>query len=450
MNHAEVRDWAHLQSGLGGSVLFPHQPGYDEARKIWNGRIDRHPAAIVHCHSTEDVTRAVRFARAHAMPFAVRSGGHSIPGYSSIEGGMVIHLGQMKEVMINPDLCTASVQPGLTLGEFITSTQPFGLATTTGTVSGTGMAGLTLGGGLGWLMSKYGLTCDNVLSFELVTAEGEVVQASPKENSDLYWGLRGGGGNFGIVTRFKYQLYPLKGVLGGLLIHSRSRAREVLRFYRDFVADSPDELTVYSVLMTTPEGHPAIAVVPCYFGEDLEEGERILEPLRRFGSPWVDLIRPMSYLEMVRLIDETSPDGRNYYEKGCVLPELSDGAIDRLVESADRMTSPFSMILIQHVHGEAARIPSEDTAFAARGTSFMPVFMAGWDEGPAEWHMEWARSSYAAIKPFSIEAAYVNFLSADDPGRVRPAYGHNYERLLALKRRYDPENIFRMNANIQP
>ena len=329
------------------------------------------------------------------------------------------------------------------------ATQVYGLATTTGTASDTSVAGLTLGGGLGYLMSKYGLACDNVISYEMVTADGEIVQASAVENTDLYWGLRGGGGNFGIVTKFEFQLHPVTTVLSGLLFHPMAKAREVLRFYRDFAEQSPDELTVYSAMLSSPDGHPVVALIPCFFG-DLKEGEHIMEPLRKFGPPVGDTVRPMSYSEVVHLIDEITPRGRMYYAKSRTLPKLPDSAIDLMAEAGESMTTPFCQVLNQYVHGAAARVAPGDTAFVARGESYMPIFVAAWENGPAEPHIEWARKNWAAFKPFSIEAGYVNFMSVDGPNQVALTYGSNYARLLELKRRYDPDNIVRMNANIQP
>ena len=438
-----------LQSKVHGKVILPEQPEYDSARKIWNGMIDRYPAVIVRCSDASDVVEAIRFARSHDLVISVRGGGHGFPGYATVDDGIVIDLSFMKDILVDPQRQTALVSAGLTLGEFMQATQVYGLATTTGTASDTGVAGLTLGGGLGYLMSKYGLACDNVISYEMVTADGEIVQASAVENTDLYWGLRGGGGNFGIVTKFEFQLHPVTTVLSGLLFHPMAKAREVLRFYRDFAEQSPDELTVYSAMLTSPDGHPVVAMIPCFFG-DLKEGEHIMEPLRKFGPPVGDTVRPMSYSEVVHLIDEITPRGRMYYAKSRTLPKLPDSAIDLMAEAGESMTTPFCQVLNQYIHGAAARVAPGDTAFVARGESYMPIFVAAWENGPAEPHIEWARKNWAAFKPFSIEAGYVNFMSADGPNQVALTYGSNYARLLELKRRYDPDNIFRMNANIQP
>ncbi len=446
INNQDLRE---LQARLHGKAITGDLPEYDEARRIWNGGIDCRPALIVACSDPQDVVQAVRFARSHNLEIAVRGGGHSIPGYCNVDGGIVIDLSPMKDIQVDPQQRTALVPAGVTLAEFMQATQAYGLATTTGTASDTGVAGLTLGGGMGWLMSKFGLACDNVLSFEMVTAEGEVVHASAEENPDLYWGLRGGGGNFGIVTAFEFKLHPVSTVLAGMLIHPMAKAREVLQFYRDFAGQSPDELTVYGAMLTSPDGHPVVAILPCYFG-DLKEGERILEPLRKFGPPLMDTIHPMSYYDMIHLIDESTPPGRKYYDKGGTLPQLSDPVIDRMVEAGASRTTPLSLVLIQHLHGAAARVPAADTAFSARIESYMPVFMAAWEEGPAEAHKEWSRKSWASMKPFAVEESYINFLTEEDQRSVPSAYGGNYPRLLELKRRWDPENVFHRNPNIRP
>jgi FAD/FMN-containing dehydrogenase len=321
--------------------------------------------------------------------------------------------------------------------------------TPTGIVSDTGIAGLTLGGGLGWLEGKFGLTCDNVLSFEIVTADGHVRHASGSENSDLYWALRGGGGNFGIVTAFEYRLHPLGKVLAGMVVHPMTRARDVLRFYRDFTASAPDELTAYTALLTAPDGHPAVAIIVCYCGA-LEEGERVVAPVRRFGPPIVDMIQPMDYLDVIQIIDAANPPGHSYYEKGCSVKQLTDEAIDAIVAAGTAMTSPYSVVLLQYMHGAASRIPPRETAFALRGEYYLPLFVAQWPAGAGDRHVAWARTSWTALQPFAADGTYVNFMAADETDRVRAAYGANYERLVALKNRYDPTNFFCHNQNVPP
>jgi hypothetical protein len=344
---------------------------------------------------------------------------------------------------------TVWAQAGLTLGEFVQATQAYGLATTTGTVGGTGLAGLTLGGGLGWFMGKYGLTIDNLLSVDLVTADGRVLRASASDHPDLFWGVRGGGGNFGIVTAFEFQLHPVGQVLAGKVVYPMERAREVLRFYREYTSSAPDDLTAYACLSTTPTGLPTIAISLCYCGS-LEEGERAVSPLRKFGAPLVDLIRPRSYLKMITQADAGAPAGRRYYEKASTLSDLSDEAIEAMVAYSTACTSPLSQILIQHVHGAATRVGPTETAFALRGESYVICMLAAWDDGEANRHITWTRACWRTMEPFASSGVYVNFLYNEGEGRVRASYGVNYERLLALKNSYDPTNFFALNQNIKP
>ena len=441
-----------LEAHLRGKLIGPNDQGYEAARKVWNGMIDKYPTAIVRCADVVDVVHAVQFARDHHLVVAVRSGGHSLSGSSVCDDGLVIDLSCMKGIWVDPEKKTAWAQAGLTLNEFVQATQIYGLATTTGTVGGTGLAGLTLGGGLGWFMGKYGLTIDNLQSVDLVTAEGQVLRASSTEHSDLFWGVRGGGGNFGIVTAFEFQLHPVGQVLAGKLVYPLSKAREVLRFYREYTSNVPDELTAYASLMTTPDGLPMIAINLCYCGP-LEAGQRLVEPLRKCGTPLVDLIRPKSYLKMITQADRGAPAGRRYYQKASALSELSDEAIETLVEYGATCTSPYSQILIQHVHGVASRVGPTETAFALRGESYVICMVAAWDggeTGQAHRHMAWTRACWKALEPFASSGVYVNFLGNEGEGRVRAAYGINYERLVALKNRYDPTNFFTLNQNINP
>ena len=438
----------NLHARLHGPLILPGDPQYDTARRVWNGMIDRYPALIVQCRDTSDVVQALRLARQHNLDIVIRGGGHGIPGYATIDDGMVIDLSRMKEIRIDAQRQTALVSAGVTLGEFMQASEAYGLVTTVGTDPDTGVAGLTLGGGMGSLMAKFGLACDNVLSFEMVTVNGEVVRASADENPDLYWGLRGGGGNFGIVTTFEFQLHPAAGVLGGLLAYPLPHTRAALRFYRDFAHQMPDELTVFCSLGHSPDGNPIVGFLVCYCG-DMQEGERVLEPLRKFAPPVADLVRPMPYTSLLNM--SSLPRGRHYYGKGCTLLELSDEVIERLNEAAMAKTSPLSEILIQQVHGVAARIAPDATAFSARGISYMPFILAEWEKGPEEPHVEWARNTLASLQPMAVDSAYVNFLGMEEgQNRVASAYAGNYPRLLDLKRRYDPENVFRMNANIRP
>jgi len=442
----------NLKAHLHGELIGPNDCGYDANRKVWNGMIEKYPALIVLCADVVDVISAIQFARDHHLLVAVRGGGHSISGSSVCDGGVVIDLSHMKGIRVDPGQQTAWAQAGFTLREFVQATQAYGLATTTGTVGGTGLAGLTLGGGLGWFMGKYGLTIDNLLAVDLVTANGQVLRASASEHPDLFWGVRGGGGNFGIVIAFKFQLHPIGPVLAGKIVYPVECAREVLRFYREYTRTAPDELTVYASLATTPAGLRTIAISLCYCGS-LEEGEHAVAPLRSFGTPLADLVRPRSYLKMITQADLGAPAGRSYYEKASTLSDLSDEAIEALVAYGSACTSPWSQVLIQHVHGAASRVGPTETAFALRSESYVISIVAAWDEREASQtnqHIEWTRACWRAIEPFANSGVYVNFLGDEGEGRVRAAYGVNYERLGALKNRYDPHNVFARNQNIKP
>ena len=441
-----------LQACLRGQLICMGDDDYNSARRVWNGMIDKYPAAIVRCADVVDVVTTVQFARDQHLLVAVRSGGHSISGSSVCDGGIVIDLSCMKGTWLDLVKQRAWAQAGLTLSEFVKATQAFGLATTTGTVGGTGLAGLTLGGGLGWFMGKYGLTIDNLLSVDLVTADGRVLRASATEHPDLFWGVRGGGGNFGIVTAFELQLHPLGQVLAGKVVYPITKAREVLRFYREYTRTVAEELTAYASLMTIADGLRGIAINLCYCGP-LEAGERLVEPVRKFGAPLVDLIRPRSYLKLITQADAGAPAGRHYYQKARTLSDLSDEAIEALVEYGTACTSPCSQVLIQHVHGAASRVGPTETAFALRGESYVICMVAAWDNGEASQphrHIAWARACWKALEPCGSLGVYVNFLGNEGEGPVRAAYGVNYERLMALKHRYDPTNFFHLNQNITP
>jgi FAD/FMN-containing dehydrogenase len=437
-----------FKSGLRGEVLDPGNDGYSSARRVWNGLIDRYPALIVRCTENNDVLRAVQFARSQNLPLAVRGGGHSSPGYSVCDDGLVIDLSQMKDISIDPVAGRARTQAGLRLFEFVSQTQAFGLATTTGTVGGTGLSGLTLGGGIGWLMGKYGLTIDNLLSVDIVTADGRVLTANATENPELFWGVRGGGGNFGIVTSFEFRLHPVTTVLAGKVIYPIKQAREMLRFYREFTAEASDELTAYASLVTTPAGMPATEITLCYSGSP-DEGERHIEALRKFGSPISDMIHPKPYLKTVSML-RAAPAGRCYYERSSTLEQLSDEAIDSIVEYWRACTSPFSQVLIQHIHGAASRVHPTGTAFTQRHESYILGIFAAWNDDEAHKHIEWTRSFWTATRQFASSGVYVNFLGDEGEERIRASYGVNYERLVALKNRYDPTNFFHLNQNIKP
>ncbi len=438
----------NFRESVHGALICPGDEDYHSARTVWNGMIDRQPTIIVRCADAADVIKAVQFAREERLPVAVRGGGHSAGGLSVCDQGLMIDLSHMKRLKVDPVTSTARAEPGLTLGEFTRGTQEFGLATTTGIVSTTGLAGLTLGGGIGWLMGKYGLAVDNLLSVDVVTAEGTLRPAGASEEADLFWAVRGGGGNFGIVTSFEFQLHPVGQVLAGMVMHPLDRAQEVLRFYREYTSNTPDELTAYAALVTTPDGHPAIGIALCYCGS-LAEGERVVEPVRTFGPPLVDLIRPMPYLEAISMLDATSPAGHHYYFKTSTVKELNDEAISTIAEYGSARTSPWTVVLIENLHGAASRIASTETAFAQREESYIVGIFASWTEGEASTHIEWAQSFWKAMQPWA-SGAYVNYLGEEGDERVRAAYGVNYQRLRALKSRYDPSNFFHLNQNIKP
>ncbi|MCB0213101.1 MAG: FAD-binding oxidoreductase [Anaerolineae bacterium] len=443
-------DVVNLQQSLSGQLLQPGDPNYDDARRLWNGAIDKHPAFIVRCQTGQDVALAIQFARKQALPVSVRSGGHNTLGLALCDDGLVIDLSSMKAISVDPVRRIAHAQPGLTLREFVQAVEGYGLLTTTGTCAGNGLGGATLGGGIGWLMGKYGLIIDNVRGFEMVTAAGELLTVNAQENSDLFWGLRGGGGNFGIVTNIDYQLHPVGKVLAGMVIHPMANAQAVMRFYRDFSSAAPDELTVYAVLASLPDIGPAILLIACYCGSDMNAGEKLMAPLRQFGSPIVDTIKPMPYSELLALLDPASPDGRHYHDTAYSLVQASDDALESIITCAQTFTSPFSAIVIHHIHGAATRVPVHDTAFALREPHYAIVNAAGWEEGLAQPHIAWAEESLARMRPFAGQGVYVNFMGYEQESAVRDAYRANYERLVALKTKYDPTNFFQLNQNIKP
>lgn len=412
--------------------------------------IDKRPAAIARCNGVADVVATVRFAAESNMLLAIRGGGHNIAGLATCDDGIVIEMSRMKGAHVDPVRRTVRAQAGMSWGDFDRETQLFGLATTGGQVSTTGISGLTLGGGIGWLMGRCGLACDNVLSFQVVTADGSVRTASADEHPDLYWALRGGGGNFGVVVSFEYRLHPITTVLSGMLVHPLDRANAVLRFYRDFVATAPDELTVYAAALTTPDGFEALAIVPCYCGDNLAAGERLLQPLRDFGPPVADMVGPMPYLALQQMLDPACPYGIRSYWKSNFLRELSDDAIDTFVSHARSRTSPRTIAVIEHYHGQAQRVPPDETAIPLREYSFNLVLLSMWETADSAPHIAWTRDFFTAMQTFSTGSVYVNTLAADDSNRVREAYGQIYERLAEIKLKYDPSNLFRVNHNIRP
>src|ERR1700760_4481219 len=439
-----------FQAAFRGEVIQPTDFGYERARKIWNASIDRHPGIIARCSGVADVVAAVNFARENELLVAVRGGGHNVSGKALCDDGIVIDLSGMKGVHVDAKNHSARVQGGATLGDVDRETHVFGLAVPAGVISKTGIAGLALGGGVGWLVRKYGLTCDNVLSLDIVTADGKPRVANANENQDLFWALRGGGGNFGVVTSFNFRAHPVRTVLGGLIVYPRDRAVEVLRFYRDFTQSAPEELTAYCALMHTPDGIPAVAVIACYCG-DLTEGEKVFRPLRAFGSPMLDEIQPMPFPQMQTLLDPAFPDGNQNYWKSTFLRELSDDAIAVLVEHANRATSPLSGVTIEFYGGAASRVGVSESAFAQRQAQYDLPILAQWvDPGESQRHIGWARGLADSMRPFSSGAYFLNFLGEEGEDTIKAAYGPNYERLMAIKKKYDPKNFFCMNQNIKP
>lgn len=439
-----------LQSKMHGDLLTPSAPGYHEARRLANGRFDRKPALIARCRTAQDVAHAVIFAREYGLEIAVRSGGHSVPGYSVGDGVMMIDLSQMRQIDVDPASRTARIQPGATNGEVVLAAQSFGLATTTGTCATVGMGGSTLGGGIGWLMGRFGATVDNVLAFEVVTADGEIYTADANEHPDLFWALRGGGGNFGIVTNITYKLHQIGPVLGGMAVFHMAAAPLALRLYRGITSAAPDELLAHAVLATIPDFGPAMIVQAVYSGEDLSEGERLLAPLRRFGPPAMDLIAPRSYAETYMMLTPPTPPGVAYYDSAYTLQNPSDAALDTLFEAASERPSPLALINIHQIHGAATRVAPDATAFALREPHYSVVNIGMWMEGTGEAETTWVWRAKSRMAPYASRGTYVNFLGEDGDEAIRDAYRANYDRLATIKGRYDPNNIFRRNQNIRP
>jgi hypothetical protein len=449
-----------LAAAIRGGVVRPDDATYDERRRIWNGSIDRRPALIARCAGVADVMAAVRFARAHGLLVAVRSGGHSFPGHSVCDGGIVIDLSLMKGIRVDPEARTVRVQAGVLLGELDRETQGAGLAVPAGIVTHTGVAGLTLGGGIGFLMRKYGLTIDNLLSVDLITAEGEFAKASERENADLFWGLCGGGGNFGVVTEFEFRLNPLgPQVVAGPVFWEMGDSEDVLRFYRDWIADCPDELMTMVVQRQAPAlpvvppdlvGKHVIAIVCCYAGS-IEDGEKVMRPLKQLGSPVLDLCEPKPFVQHQSMFDPSFPHGWWYYFRSCDIAEINDDVIDVMLDYGHRIRSPITSMGLWQMGGAVSRVGEDETAFNGRtaghtfninGNSYSA---AGFEE-----EREWARSYWSALSPHHT-SVYVNFLMEEGEERIRQAYGpEKYERLKSLKRKYDPDNFFRLNQNIPP
>jgi FAD/FMN-containing dehydrogenase len=447
LNKATIEDF---RKSLRSQLLCPSDAGYDEARKIWNADIDKHPALIVRCASVADVINSVNFARDNNLLVSVRGGGHNFRGTCIAESGLVIDLSQMNSVRVDPARRTARAEGGTKWGKFDRETQAFGLATTGGTFSDTGIGGLTLGGGHGWLGGKYGLASDNLISADVINAEAQLLITSEDEHSDLFWGIRGGGGNFGVVTSFEFQLYPVGPVLAGLVFYPFEKARKVMQFYRDFSGNIPDELTTQSVFLTSPEGDKMVALVVCYNGP-VAEGERVIKPLRQFGPPLADHIGLMPYTAVQSMLDQGAPPGNQYYVKAHFMREISDDVIDILIENYSRVSSPLSFALFQQTSGAMQR---GNTAYGHRDALYNAIQVAQWlDPGESEIHVKWTRELWEALQPYATGGVYVNDIGgeADGDGDLIPgAYGPSYRRLVEVKNKYDPTNFFRHNQNIKP
>ncbi len=459
LDQATVHSFA---DGLQGAVTCPGDATYDTARRVWNGMIDRYPAIIAHCAGVADVVACVNFARDNNLALAVGGGGHNVAGHATCDGGLVIDLSPMKAVWVDPEARVARAQGGATLGDVDRATQAYGLAVPLGVVSATGIAGLTLGGGLGWLKNTYGLSCDNVISAEVVTADGRVLTASASENSDLLWAIRGGGGNFGIVTTFEYRLHPVgPEVMFTFVFHDGERMAEALRFYRDFVATAPDEVNSLVFCGQIPasehfaaeiHGRPFIVLGALYVGP-VADGERVVQPLRDFGAPLLDFSGPTQYVDAQTIFDADYPAGMRYYWKSLNLTTLSDEVIDVIADHARRQPSPLSTVDLWHIGGQMRRVGQDESAFNGRQAAFVVNPEANWtDSADDAANIAWVRDLIAALQPFSDGSRYLNFPGFQEEGdsMMRDAFGAQYARLAQVKARYDPTNLFRLNQNIKP
>ena len=434
-----------------GDLLRPDSAAYDSARKVWNGMIDRRPACIARCRTTTDVQEAIRFARENSLPIAIRGGGHNAAGLGVVDDGVVIDLSGMRDVSVNVAKRTARAGGGATWADFDRATAEHGLATTGGAISSTGIAGLTLGGGLGWLMRSCGLTCDNLIGADVVTADGQLLHASETENADLFWALRGGGGNFGVVTSFEYKLHPVSTVLGGMLVYPLARARDVLRLYREVTESAPDELTVFAGLMYSPDGVPIVALVICYNGP-AADGETAIAPFRAFG-PIAGEVGPMPYAALQTMLDAGFPSGLQVHWRSEFVTSIPDDLIEAAVSAFEKVPSPLSALMLEQFGGAVSRVPRDATAFDQRDSNYNFVIISRWtDPSQAQANVAWARGTSEAAKPFTNGHVYVNYIGAGEaPDRVRAAFGADkYDRLVSIKRKYDPMNVFRINQNIVP
>lgn len=460
MSTLTTGDTEKLADALRGDLITPADPRYDQARRVWNGDIDRHPPLIARCADDADVCTAVTFAAERGLPIAVRGGGHSVAGHGLCDDGLVVDLSRMRAVTVDPGRRLAHVQGGALWQDVDPDTQAHGLATTGGIVSETGVGGLTLGGGIGHLMRRCGLTVDNLVEADLVTADGRIVRVDSTTDPELLWALRGGGGNFGTVVRFGLQLHDVgPTVLAGMIIHSLDDALSILSHYRDLIADAPDVLgTILNLRLCPPipavperlHGSPVVAVNVCWSG-DIEEGQAFLRPLRDFGRPLLDTVVPMPYVDFQQAVDRTSPPGKHYYWRSVDFGPLTDEVIETVVEHASRITSPLSAVPVYHLGGAVGRVPEDATAFGPRHAGHNINMFGAWEPsgGDRDRHVAWVREFSEAMAPHAV-GQYVNFLNDEGTDGVRAAYGRRWQRLLAVKRRVDPQNLFRYNFNIDP
>ena len=448
-----------LREGVRGHVVTADDADYDEARKVYNGMIDRRPRVVVRCVDAGDVMATVGFARENGLDLSVRGGGHSVPGFGTNDDGVVIDLSPMKGVRVDPVARTVRAEGGCTWGDFNHATYAFGLATTGGIISTTGIAGLTLGGGIGYLSRGLGLSLDNLLSVDVVTADGRFLVASEKENEDLFWALRGGGGNFGVVSSFEYRLHPVKDIYAGIFFFPLERTRDVLEFYRDYIAGAPEQMGVFPAFQIAPPlpfipeaevGKTFCIMVSCWAGP-LDEGEKALEPIRTAAPTVAEMVTPMPYPALNAAFDPLLPPGLQHYWKASFASELTDGAIEAHLEHGPKVPALSSTMHIYPINGACHRVPSDATAFAYRDATFATVIAGMWPEASDnERNIGWVKDYYRALEPHSAAGGYINFMADDDQGRIRENYKGNYDRLTSIKRTYDPDNLFHLNQNIKP
>ena len=450
MNDANQLD--QLGQRLKGRLVGPEDADYDEARTVWNGMIDKRPAVIAECADASDVAVAVNFARENNLVVAVRGGGHNVAGHATCDDGIVIDLTPMKNVTVDIGRRTAVAEGGVTWGDYDKETQRHGLASPGGAISTTGIAGLTLGGGFGWLSRSYGLACDNLISAEIVTANGEVLTASAEENPDLFWAIRGGGGNFGVVTRFEYRLQEVGELYAGLILYPRDRAGEFMRVYSEWTAKAPDEVASMAAFLHSPDGDPVVGAIVVYHGPK-DEGERVIAPVRSLGSPALDDITPKPYTSVQQVLDDGFPRGLRNYWKSTYLAELGEQCLDILVDHANRAPTTWCVVGLEHMMGGAvARVGEDDTAFANRDAIYSLLILGRTDDPAGDGAVrEWVRGLWKAVEPYSTGGVYVNYMGQDEAERIGEAYGtDHYARLAKIKNQYDPANLFRLNQNIAP